>query len=151
MHTIKRISNDLFFASAEEFLSEGRSVELRVKGFSMRPFLRNERDVVVLSPIEGVKLCKGMVLLFRYRGHYVLHRLVAIVDDALTFEGDGNYRTEEHCSAEEVVAWVSEVRLKNSTRGFAYNSARWRVRSVWSLGVKRARTFAIDVKHKIFR
>jgi hypothetical protein len=50
----KQIANDLFFASAEEFLREGRSVELRVKGFSMRPFVRNERDVVVLSPIECV-------------------------------------------------------------------------------------------------
>ncbi len=45
-----------------------------LKGFSMRPFLRHQRDVIVLAPIESDKLCKGMVVLFRYRGAHLLHR-----------------------------------------------------------------------------
>ncbi|MBR2423761.1 MAG: S24/S26 family peptidase [Tidjanibacter sp.] len=147
----KQIANDLFFASAEEFLREGRSVELRVKGFSMRPFLRNGRDVVVLSPVEGVALRKGMVVLFRYRGRHVLHRVRRVDNERLLIEGDGNYRTIEHATTEDVVAWVSEVRLDGGPRGFAYGSCRWRCRSAVSLTIKALRTVAIDVKRKIKR
>lgn len=149
--TTKQIANDLFFASAEEFLREGKSVELRVKGFSMRPFLRNGRDVVVLSPVEGVALRKGMVVLFRHRGHHVLHRVRRVNGGSLVIEGDGNYRTIEHATTEDVVAWVSEVRLDGGPRGFAYGSCRWRSRSAVSLTIKALRTVAIDVKRKIKR
>ncbi|MBR3682634.1 MAG: S24/S26 family peptidase [Tidjanibacter sp.] len=146
----KQIANDLFFASAEEFLREGRSVELRVKGFSMRPFLRNGRDVVVLAPVEeGVALRKGMVVLFRYRGRHVLHRVRRVDGGSLVIEGDGNYRTIEHATTADVVAWVSEVRLDGGPRGFAYGSCRWRGRSAVSLTIKALRTVAIDVKRKI--
>ena len=145
----KQIANDLFFASAEEFLREGRSVELRVKGFSMRPFLRNERDVVVLSPIEGVEIRKGMVVLFRHKGRHVLHRVRRVgADGGLVIEGDGNYRITERATTEDVVAWVSSVRL-GGKGGFSYGSCRWRVRSVWSLMVKMLRTMAVDIKRKL--
>lgn len=147
----KQIANDLFFASAEEFLREGRSVELRVKGFSMRPFLRNGRDVVVLSPVEGVEVRVGMVVLFRHRGKHVLHRVRKVEQDGtLKIEGDGNYRIIERATLGDVVAWVSEVRLRGADKGFCYGSCKWRIRSVWSLMVKTLRTVAIDVKHKIF-
>lgn len=150
MSRTRNIANDLFFASAEEFLREGRSVEMRVKGFSMRPFVRNGRDDVVLSPIAGVEVRRGMVVLFRYRGRHVLHRVRKVEDGKLSIEGDGNYRITERAACEDVVAWVSEVRLGGRQRGFAYGSCRWRVRSAISLTIKLLRTLAVDVKRKIF-
>ena len=151
MPTTKNIANELFFASAEEFLGEGRSVELMVKGFSMRPFLRNGRDVVVLSPVEGMEVRRGMVVLFRHAGRHVLHRVRTVEQGGvLRIEGDGNYRTIERATLGDVVAWVSEVRLGGANRGFRYGSIRWRVRSGWSLMIKRLRTAVIDVKRIIF-
>ncbi len=129
-------------------LAEGRSVEMTVKGFSMRPFLRNERDVVVLSPMGDRPLRKGMVLLFRHRGAHVLHRLRHIECMQILLEGDGNYRTVEVVSPEDVVAYVSEVRLKGG-KTLKYNDLGWRTRSAISLARKRLRTIALDVKRKI--
>ena len=44
------LPNQLFFAEVEAMLSEGREVQIRMKGHSMRPLLRSERDQVVLTP-----------------------------------------------------------------------------------------------------
>ena len=115
----------------------------------MRPFVRNERDVVVLSPIEGVEIRKGMVVLFRHKGRHVLHRVRRVgTDGGLVIEGDGNYRITERATTEDVVAWVSSVRL-GGKGGFSYGSCRWRVRSAWSLMVKMLRTMAVDIKRKL--
>ena len=117
----------------------------------MRPFLRNGRDVVVLSPMEGVEVCEGMVVLFRHGGKHILHRVRRVGQDGtLRIEGDGNYRIIERATLGDVVAWVSEVRLNGADGGFRYGSCRWRIRSVLSLIFKSLRTLAIDVKHKIF-
>ena len=148
MNLKKTIPNALFFATVEEMIGEGRSVEMTVKGFSMRPFLRNERDVVVLAPVNGMELRKGMVLLFRHRGAYVLHRLGDIDGKRLILEGDGNYRTVEVAKHEDVVAYVSEVRLESGRR-LTYSDFGWRKRSALSLARKWARTLVLDLKHKI--
>ena len=148
MNLKKTIPNALFFATVEELIGEGRSVEMTVKGYSMRPFLRNERDVVVLSPIAVEELREGMVLLFRYKGGYVLHRLCRIEGIGLTLEGDGNYRQVENVGTEDVVAYVSAVKLQGA-RSLMYDSCGWRCRTMLSLGRKGLRTLALDLKHKI--
>ncbi len=146
----KIIANDVFFASIEELIAEGQSVEMTVKGFSMRPFLRNERDVVVLSPIASEQLRRGMVVLFRYRGAHVLHRIAKMEGGMLTMEGDGNYRQVEVAPRESVVAYVSAVRLSGG-RSFGYDSVAWRYRTLLSLRCKGLRTLAIDMKRKLFK
>lgn len=45
------LPNQLFFAEVEAMLAEGREVQIRMKGHSMRPLLRSERDIAVLTPI----------------------------------------------------------------------------------------------------
>lgn len=148
--TKKIIANDLFFASVEQLIAEGQRVELTVKGFSMRPFLRNEKDVVVLAPIAPAQLRVGMVILFRYRGGHVLHRIRKIEGERLTFEGDGNYRIQELAQAADVVAYVAEVKLAEGG-AFGYDSPRWRRRSARSLCRKRVRTLAIGIKRKLLK
>ena len=138
----------MFFATVEEMIGEGRSVEMTVKGFSMRPFLRNERDVVVLSPVGEKVLQRGMVVLFRYGGRHILHRIRKTDGERLLIEGDGNYRSVEVATKEDVVAYVSEVRLESGKK-LQYNDLGWRGRTALSLARKRVRTLAVDVKHKI--
>ena len=150
MENKKTIPNNLFFASVEELIGEGRSVEMTVKGFSMRPFLRNGRDAAVLSPLPESGLTVGMVVLFRYGGKHILHRLVSIESGKLTMEGDGNYHTSEVVAPEDVVAYTSEVELMCGRR-IKYNSCAWRWRSAVSLARKWARRVAVDLKHKISR
>ena len=148
MENKKTIPNNLFFASVEELIGEGRSVEMTVKGYSMRPFVRNGRETVVLSPLPDGGVKEGMVILFRYGGQHILHRLVRIEGERLTMEGDGNYRTSEVVAPADVVAYVSEVGLMCGRR-IGYNSCAWRWRSAVSLARKWARRVAVDLKHKI--
>ena len=47
------LPNQLFFAEVEAMLAEGREVQIRMKGHSMRPLLRSERDQVVLTTMSS--------------------------------------------------------------------------------------------------
>ena len=42
------INNDEFFASVRQMLSAGHDVTIPVKGYSMLPFIRGGKDLVVL-------------------------------------------------------------------------------------------------------
>ena len=46
-----QLSNRLFFEQVEAMLAEGHEVQIRMKGHSMRPLLRSDRDIAVLTPI----------------------------------------------------------------------------------------------------
>ena len=71
------LPNQLFFAEVEAMLAEGREVQIRMKGHSMRPLLRSERDRVVLAPCtDPARLQPGDVVLFRCCGRHILHRIV---------------------------------------------------------------------------
>ena len=68
------LPNQLFFAEVEAMLAEGREVQIRMKGHSMRPLLRSERDQVVLTPCtDPARLRPGDVVLFRCCGRHILH------------------------------------------------------------------------------
>lgn len=41
------LTNRLFFEQVEAMLAEGHEVQIRMKGHSMRPLLRNERDMII--------------------------------------------------------------------------------------------------------
>ena len=90
------LPNQLFFAEVEAMLAEGREVQIRMKGHSMRPLLRSERDQVVLTPCaDPARLQPGDVVLFRCCGRHILHRIVRRDGERLTLAGDGNYRITE--------------------------------------------------------
>lgn len=128
-----QLANKIFFAQVEEMLAEGREVQLLVKGHSMRPLLRSERDTVVLAPYRGEQLHRSDIVLFRYRDRHVLHRIVRIEGDRLTLEGDGNYRLQEHCTVADVVAIVRRV-VRPGGRVIACESLRWHISSrTWRL------------------
>ena len=64
---VMQLSNRLFFEQVEAMLAEGHEVQIRMKGHSMRPLLRSERDQVVLTPCaDPARLQPGDVVLFRF-------------------------------------------------------------------------------------
>ncbi len=128
---MKVISNDIFFAQVEVLLDEGQSVVIRVKGYSMRPFMRSDRTQVRIAPISNSgreNLHAGDIVLFRYRGRHILHRIRHIEGDKITLAGDGNYRIWEHCSHEEVIGIVTDV-INYRGGSTSCNSRRWRFAS----------------------
>ena len=128
---MKVISNDIFFAQVEALLNEGQSVVIRVKGYSMRPFMRSDRTQVRIAPIsdsERENLRVGDIVLFRYRGRHILHRISRIEGNKITLAGDGNYRLWEHCSHEDIVGIVTDV-ISYRGRSTSCSSRRWRLAS----------------------
>ena len=107
--TTKEIPNNLFFNNIRNIISSGNSVELKVKGTSMQPTLLDGKHRVVLVPYKKQYLRTGMIALFVYRGKYVLHRLVAIDNYRLTFQGDNLPYTKEYIKEEDIVAIVEFI------------------------------------------
>jgi len=104
------INNTLFFALAEEQLAEGRIVKMSLRGTSMLPTLREE-DVLTLEPLVGDP-CMGDVLLFRYAGGHIVHRLVKHDGDTYIMQGDNNYGIET-VKRGDIVARVTSVTRPN--------------------------------------
>lgn len=126
-----KISNELFFEQIEQLLQEGTPAEFTLRGDSMLPLLRDGRDSVVVAPLDECPIHVGDVLLFRFRGIHLLHRVRRIEGDSLVMVGDGNYHQYEICQREDVVGRMERFR-RPSGRMVECTSRRWRWASqVW--------------------
>lgn len=110
-----------------ELINEGHTVTLRLKGFSMRPFLEDNRDKALLVKVESPKV-GDPVLAEVAPGHFVLHRIVAIEGDDVTLRGDGNLGTE-HCKLENICASVKGFYRKERDTLDYTNGMKWKVYS----------------------
>lgn len=140
----KTFPNDRLFAAVLEELSEGRSVTIPVKGYSMLPFIRQERDLVVLEKADG-DIRPMDIVLFRYADRYILHRVISIKDGRYAVQGDGVYRGWEYPSREQILAKVSTI-LKNGDKAVdPYSPGMLRQVKAWrSLGGLRRYILFID-------
>lgn len=75
-------------------LEEGHTVTLKLKGNSMRPFLEDGRDKALLTKPVHPKV-GDPVLAEITKGHFVLHRIVALTGNSVTLRGDGNLNDEQ--------------------------------------------------------
>lgn len=144
------LANKIFFAQVEEELARGHKVQLRMKGYSMRPLLRTDRDVVLLAPhTREQDLRVGQVVLFRYRGRHILHRIVSLQGGRVTLEGDGNYRLQEHCLPCDVVA-IGEGVIRKSGRIVSFESRQWRLQSrMWLLLPPLVRRYTLGLLFRL--
>lgn len=114
-----KVGNEIFFAAVEERLAAGERVKITLVGTSMQPTIC-EGDAVTLEPATG-NPAVGDVVLFRYRGQHLLHRIVAIADGVYTTLGDNCVNTES-CRREDIVARLVEVERHNPLKHFVL---RW--------------------------
>ena len=111
---MKTFTNDIFFAQVESEILAGQSVRFKVKGSSMYPLLRDGKDEVTLSPITREPEIMDIVL-FRYRGKHVLHRIISIAGDQYTIQGDGIYLSVETCSKKDIIGIVTQIHKRGKT------------------------------------
>jgi hypothetical protein len=144
------MSNAVLLGAVKEALREGHSCTLNVRGFSMRPFLEDRRDAVILSPV-GSELHEGDAVLAELTpGHYVLHRIFAINDDKVTLMGDGNIRGTELCRKQDICGIVT--RYIHPRFSFNANSRMMRCAvPLWRhlLPVRRYLLLIYRIAHKI--
>ena len=114
---IKKIPNTDALKIIEESIKAGTTVQLTVRGNSMSPLLMDGVDVVTLRPFIPAELKPGVIILFRYRERFVLHRIIHIsplnnqqnCKAIIIAKGDAMTKTETITLADIVaVADVSE-------------------------------------------
>ncbi len=99
--------NEVFLALVSEKLSEGKSVTMWVKGYSMRPFIEYGRDKVKLEARRKYEVGDA-VLACITPGHYVLHRIIRKDGKLVTLQGDGNVSGTERCTLSDIRGAVAE-------------------------------------------
>ena len=135
---MKQIPNDLFFHWVEGEIAQGRSVQFLLKGVSMYPLIRGGKDKIVLSPCSPGELRPMDVVLFRYRGQHLLHRIIRRDGDLLTIKGDGSYVAMEVCNVFDVIGRVQVV-IRPSGKEIPVVSWKWKLPSfIWNkMGILR--------------
>lgn len=96
----RTIPNNEALKVIEESIKAGDNVRLTVRGSSMSPGLLDGVDVVTLQPFINEDIKIGKVILFHYRGAFLLHRVVDIqganVQEGKIFtKGDALEKSEE--------------------------------------------------------
>ena len=111
---MRLIPSSVFFENIEQMLSEGKSVELRCFGRSMNPYLRGDgSEIIVASPFSPDELVPGTIVLFRYYGKYVCHRIIRRKGDRLLIQGDGTISKREKVPVSDVIGIIHTVIRRN--------------------------------------
>lgn len=103
-----QLRNEIFLPKLIELINEGHTVTITARGNSMNPFIRTNRDKLVFSAVNEVKV-GDVVLAEISKGTYVCHRIVNIDGDTVTMRGDGNSLGTEQCQLSSVKAILTAV------------------------------------------
>lgn len=104
----------------DRILNQSGELTLCVKGNSMRPFLSDERDYVIVKPVD--RITRGDIVF--YRGPFdrpVMHRVIECKNGILTLRGDGNSNNDMPVVTERVFGRVTGVIINK--REYSENSA----------------------------
>ena len=116
--------NAVLLPEIVKLLEEGHTVTLRLRGYSMRPFLEDGRDKALLTKAENPQVGDAVLAEVAPR-HYVLHRIISIKGDDVTLRGDGNLGTEE-CKLADVKGAVIGFYRKGCEKLDRTDGMKWR-------------------------
>ena len=102
------LPNRVLLEQVQQYLQQGKSLRIPVKGGSMKPFLL-PGDQVLLQPVEKGDLQLGLILLAKHEGSLVLHRLVRHNQDGIWLAGDANLAQHEQLNHSDVLAKAVRV------------------------------------------
>lgn len=109
----KKIDAGVYIPVLKELVEEGRDVSLTISGNSMAPFLKDGRDIIVISPVKQ-RLKKGdMVFYQRKSGQFVMHRIHHVKQNGYYLVGDAQDYIEGPVLREQIFGVVTSVRRKN--------------------------------------
>lgn len=145
----KRVNNHLFMQEITRmFRQEGKkSVTFIVRGFSMRPFLEDGRDKVVLVPPREPKI-GDVVLAEISEKRYALHRVIKVENGIYTMRGDGNpLRMTEQFTQDKIIGLADGFIRKG--KFVSTDSRQWRCYSaVWNI-LKPLRRILLAIYRRI--
>ena len=111
---MRTIPIDCFFENIEQMLSERKSVELCCLGRSMQPYLRGDgSEIIVASSFSQEELVSGVIVLFRYNGKYICHRIICRNEEELVIQGDGVIKKQEQIPISDVIGIIRTIIRRN--------------------------------------
>ena len=124
-------------------------------GSSMRPMLRNRRDTIIVHPLDGRRLRRFDVPLYRRGNAYVLHRCVEVHPHGYTMLGDNCLNKERDIPDERVIGVLTGFYRGNRQVNMDGLPYRAYVRVWYALYplrrcAMRARMLAGRVKRRVF-
>lgn len=142
----KQLPNEEFlpFVISELQSVEGKTVTLPLRGRSMRPFLEDNRDKAILTITPDINTGDA-VLAEISKGHFVLHRIVAIDGNHITLRGDGNLN-DEHCTFSDIRAKAIGFYRKGRNKADMTEGYKWKIYSwIWTrvFPIRRYLLFAL--------
>lgn len=143
--TTIQIANDIFLPQVVKLLEEGHTATLPLRGRSMRPFLEDGRDKALLKIVSHYKVGDA-VLAEISKGHFVLHRIIAIDKDLVVLRGDGNL-SNEYCRVENICAKAIGFYRKGHTKLDSTNDMKWRIYSWWWTRLYPVRRYLLFILH----
>lgn len=144
----RNIANDVLIPEIKRFIDEGHTAIFRVRGNSMRLFLQDQRDKVVLAPCKEVR--ENDVVLAEIRpGCYVLHRVIRKNGDSLTLQGDGNVKGTEHCSTANVIGIATAFIRKGRQHADSVEGWKWRTYSHLWLMLTPMRRYILGICRRL--
>ncbi len=128
------LNNDTFFADVLRVLAEGKRVTIPVKGFSMLPFIRGSKDLVVLEKASG-DLKADDIVLFHLGpadgGRYVMHRILSVDGDKVDIMGDGVPKNHEHVRKNQILAKAVTILRSGKRPVDPYSPGQLRLVHFW--------------------
>ena len=127
------IDKAVMMEEVRKLISEGLTVELTAKGYSMNPFIMHLRDTIVLGPWKDEEIRKGTVVLAKdIKGQYIVHRVIRRDGDTITLMGDGNTGLRETARMEDIIGRLHHIKRKGRT--YRTEGLTWRLYSwFWML------------------
>jgi len=100
----KVLKNKDLMELVTDTLNQNQIAIIKVKGFSMEPFFKDEITDVSLKKVD-TKLKKFDIILFTHQNKYFLHRIIKIKNDLITASGD-NLLSKETIQKDQVIGRV---------------------------------------------
>lgn len=109
------IDNNLLFSEVLDMLKQGKKVMIPAKGVSMLPLIKGGRDKIILEGMTASCQEKpseakvGDIVLFEYKGMYLIHRIISIKDGIARIQGDGVCNRVEECPVDKIYGRVTDI------------------------------------------
>lgn len=125
------------------------SATLTVRGYSMRPFLEDRRDKVILAPPRKPEI--GDVVLAKIaENRYAMHRVIKIENEIYTMQGDGNPTYMSETFREADIVGIAQAFIRKG-KVITTTSTTWRIYSATWRILKPLRRILLAIYRRIHK
>lgn len=146
---VKYMNNAEFLPEVFALVNEGHDVTIPLRGFSMRPFLEDGRDLAILCKIDRPLKVGDIVLAELSPGRYALHRIFRLDDKRVQMLGDGNLTPDPVIRHEDVKVFVKAFLRKGSKTPDYVNGKKFQRYSKFWMQVRPIRRWLLAIWRRL--